>query len=214
MQLAVKCLWRGGLWLRSHVKWLYFRLLTGSYFRKLGKGTWFWGRVRFGSMNGNIAVGNDCWIGHDVFLSAGRDGEICIEDNVSLNTGCHLVAICGIHIGAHTAVGEYVSIRDQNHVFSDPEASIKEQGFSGSRIDIGRNVWIGRGVMVCPGVTIGDGAVVGANSVVTHDIEPYAVVAGCPARLLRMRTGADSATDGVVADMPQGGPTVPGREHS
>jgi acetyltransferase-like isoleucine patch superfamily enzyme len=179
--------WAFRIWLRSHVKWLYFRLLKGTYFQELGPGTWFWGRVRFGTVNGNIAVGKRCWIGHDVVLSAGRGCEIVIGDGVSLNTGCHVVAVSGIRIGANTAIGEYTSIRDQNHTFDRVDVPIKEQGFVGRSIEIGEDVWIGRGVMICPGVHIGNGAVVGANSVVTKDVEPYAVVAGCPARLIRRR---------------------------
>ncbi|MBO6162243.1 MAG: CatB-related O-acetyltransferase [Eubacterium sp.] len=52
---------------------------------------------------------------------------------------------------------------------------------------IGNDVWIGCGTIIMPGVKIGNGAVIGAGSVVTHDVEDYAVVAGCPAKLLRMR---------------------------
>ena len=52
---------------------------------------------------------------------------------------------------------------------------------------IGNDVWIGYGVTVLNGVTIGDGAVIAACSVVTKDVEPYSIVAGNPARIVRMR---------------------------
>jgi len=52
---------------------------------------------------------------------------------------------------------------------------------------IGNDVWIGTEAIILSGVRIGDGAVIGARSVVTRDIPPYAIVAGSPARLLRMR---------------------------
>lgn len=55
------------------------------------------------------------------------------------------------------------------------------------RVTIGHDVWLGHGVTVMPGVTIGNGAAVGSGAVVTHDVEPYAVMAGVPARRLRMR---------------------------
>jgi virginiamycin A acetyltransferase len=48
-------------------------------------------------------------------------------------------------------------------------------------------VWLGRNATVMPGVTIGDGAVVGAHSIVTADVPPYGMVAGNPARLIRLR---------------------------
>ena len=46
---------------------------------------------------------------------------------------------------------------------------------------------IGAGTIVLPGVTVGRGAIVGAGAVVTKDVEPFTVVAGVPARLLRRR---------------------------
>jgi len=55
-------------------------------------------------------------------------------------------------------------------------------------IVIEADAWLGAGVVVLPGVTIGRGAVVGANSVVTHDVPPLHVVAGQPARTLRVLT--------------------------
>lgn len=52
---------------------------------------------------------------------------------------------------------------------------------------VGNDVWIGQNAVILPGVHIGDGAIIGANSVVGSDVEPYTIVAGNPAKLLRMR---------------------------
>ena len=52
---------------------------------------------------------------------------------------------------------------------------------------IGNDVWIGQNAVILPGVHIGDGAIVGANSVVGSDIEPYTIVVGNPAKVLRKR---------------------------
>lgn len=57
----------------------------------------------------------------------------------------------------------------------------------GGDITVGHDVWLGTECLVLPGVTIGHGAVVGARAVVTQDVQPYAVVAGNPARLARLR---------------------------
>ncbi len=56
---------------------------------------------------------------------------------------------------------------------------------------IGNDVWIGVNSFIGSGVTVGDGAVIGAQSVVTHDVPPYAIVAGNPARLIRHRFAPD-----------------------
>jgi len=52
---------------------------------------------------------------------------------------------------------------------------------------IGNDVWIGQNAVILPGVRIGDGAIIGANSVVGSDVEPYTIVVGNPARVLRKR---------------------------
>jgi acetyltransferase-like isoleucine patch superfamily enzyme len=57
---------------------------------------------------------------------------------------------------------------------------------------LGNDVWIGHGAFILPGVTIGDGAAVAAQAVVTKDVPPYAVVAGSPARVKRLRFDDDT----------------------
>jgi virginiamycin A acetyltransferase len=61
-----------------------------------------------------------------------------------------------------------------------------EAGFRGDTI-VGNDVWFGTEAMVLPGITIGDGAIVAARAVVSRDVPPYAIVAGYPARVVRMR---------------------------
>ena len=58
--------------------------------------------------------------------------------------------------------------------------------FKGDTV-IGNDVWIGQNAVILPGVRIGDGAIIGANSAVGSDVEPYAIVAGNPAKILRKR---------------------------
>ena len=52
-------------------------------------------------------------------------------------------------------------------------------------VTIGDKAWIGLNVLILKGVTVGEGAIVGAGSVVTHDVEPWTIVAGNPARVIR-----------------------------
>jgi phosphonate metabolism protein (transferase hexapeptide repeat family) len=55
------------------------------------------------------------------------------------------------------------------------------------RTVIGHDTWLGHGCMIKPEVTIGHGAIIGSGAVVTRDVAPYTIVAGNPARLLRLR---------------------------
>ena len=107
-------------------------------------------------------------------------------------------------IGKFTAIANSVRIGAPNHPmgrasqhrftyvpeYYEASASRDRDFFAGRRGDrvmVGNDVWIGHAAILLPGVTVGDGAVIGANSVVTRDVEPNAVVAGSPARLLRYR---------------------------
>jgi acetyltransferase-like isoleucine patch superfamily enzyme len=69
-------------------------------------------------------------------------------------------------------------------------------------VRIGNNAYIGFDVMVLPGVTIGDGAVVGSRSVVWDDVEPYTIVAGNPARVVKRLTPPDADTELATPDGP------------
>jgi virginiamycin A acetyltransferase len=60
----------------------------------------------------------------------------------------------------------------------------------GGPITVGNDVWLGTECLVMPGVTIGHGAIIGARAVVTRDVPPYAMVAGNPARVMKMRFSA------------------------
>lgn len=59
---------------------------------------------------------------------------------------------------------------------------------------IGNDVWVGARATILAGVNIGTGAVVGTGSVVTHDIPPYAIVAGVPAKLIKFRFSEEIRT--------------------
>lgn len=71
------------------------------------------------------------------------------------------------------------------HAYNAPPARFDIR--SSPVISIGNDVWIGHGAYIRPGVTIGDGAVIGAMSVVLKDVPPFAIVAGNPAAVRRMR---------------------------
>ncbi|MBL4811869.1 MAG: acyltransferase [Rhodobacteraceae bacterium] len=160
------------------------RLVSPLFFRSVGKGTLFTGRVRLPLPRRNIDIGADCMIGHDVFFQTGRGSSVSIGRGCSLNTGCHIVASDKITIGDDVAIGEYVSIRDQEHRFT-PQTGVKGQGFNVAPIEIGDRVWIGRGVYIGPGSIVGAGSIVAANSVLRGQYPPNVLLAGAPAVIKR-----------------------------
>lgn len=73
-------------------------------------------------------------------------------------------------------------------------------------IKIGNDVWVGGGAIILSGVTVGNGSTIGAGSVVTHDVEPYTVVAGNPARMIRRLS--NKVTTQPLTDQEAGGSKV------
>jgi putative colanic acid biosynthesis acetyltransferase WcaF len=87
-----------------------------------------------------------------------------------------------IYLGPHATVSQYSFLCSASHDISDPHMRLIT-----APITVGAGAWVCAGAFVGPGVTIGEGAVVGARAVVTRNVEPWAVVAGNPARLIRTR---------------------------
>jgi hypothetical protein len=116
----------------------------------------------------------------------------------SITNGAQFVCDERVTVGAFSMVGWNTVVMDTRRAPSDPaarRAALERVPVSRPRrllhpcetapVRIGNNVWVGFDTMVMPGVSIGDGAVVGSRSTVWEDVEPYAVVAGNPARVIK-----------------------------
>ena|SRR5699024_886543 len=91
-------------------------------------------------------------------------------------------------IGDNVMMGPDVIIYTTNHETSNINIPMIEQGFARPKqVIIGNDVWIGSRVTILPGVRVGDGAIIGASALVTKDVEPYSVVGGNPANVLKSR---------------------------
>ena len=113
--------------------------------------------------------------------------NLTLGKGVFINMGCRFQDAGGITIGEGALIGHGTTLTTLNHAI-DPE---RRADMVAAPIVIGRKAWLGSAVTVVPGVTIGAGAIVGAGAVVTKDVPANAIVAGVPARIMRM-TGFDA----------------------
>jgi acetyltransferase-like isoleucine patch superfamily enzyme len=125
----------------------------------------------------------------DKYFGRNYTPEITIGENVSINYNCHIACTQKISIGNNVLLASQVFISDHSHGETIKEmlnmSPLDRPLYSKGPIVIEDNVWIGEGAVILSGVTVGHNAVIGANAVVTHDIEPFTVVGGIPARVLR-----------------------------
>jgi acetyltransferase-like isoleucine patch superfamily enzyme len=121
-------------------------------------------------------------------IYGGPIGEGLVMGNNS-NIGPYNYIGCSgkITIGNNVMLAPRVSIYAENHVFDNPNITIKAQGVAKSAVVIEDDCWIAANVVILAGVTIGKGSVIAAGSVVNDDIPAFSVVAGVPARVIKSR---------------------------
>jgi acetyltransferase-like isoleucine patch superfamily enzyme len=133
-----------------------------------------------------LKLGRWSWIGHGTKIRV-HEGTVEIGAKTVLGQECTISAFQHISIGCECIVADRVMLIDFDHGVTEVERPIRLQGIYKRDVNVGHNNWIGYGACFLRGVTVGDNCVVGANTVVTKDVPSNAVVAGAPARLLRMR---------------------------
>jgi galactoside O-acetyltransferase len=131
----------------------------------------------------NIEFGDKITLSKQTFMTA-DGGGIVIGNNFSSNINLHLNASVGgtIKIGENVLIGPNVVVRTANHNFSDISKPINLQGHSFADIVINDDVWVGSNCVILSGVEIGKGAIIAAGAVVRHNVAPYTIVGGVPAK--------------------------------
>jgi acetyltransferase-like isoleucine patch superfamily enzyme len=128
----------------------------------------------------NARVGERCIVGKGVFI----DFDVTIGPDSKLqNYAC---VYHGVNLGRGVFVGPHaVFTNDRRPRATDPEfAPLRDGDWEVGETTVDDGAAIGANSTILPGVRIGRWAMVGAGAVVTHDVEPYALVAGTPARRL------------------------------
>jgi acetyltransferase-like isoleucine patch superfamily enzyme len=133
-----------------------------------------------------VHLGRWSWIGHGTKIRA-HEGEVMIGAKSVIGQECTVSSFQHVSIGRECIVADRVMLIDFDHGVVEVERPIRLQGIYKRDVRVGNNVWIGYGACFLRGVTVGDNAIVGTSSVVTKDVPANAVVAGAPAKLVRMR---------------------------
>jgi acetyltransferase-like isoleucine patch superfamily enzyme len=178
-------------------------MLNHNYARLLVRWGWLklrWGRrlqtdgICFVGPGVKLEIGRDAvlrlgrwsWIGHGTKIRV-HEGEAEIGAKTVLGQECTISAFQHVSIGRECIVADRVMLIDFDHGVVETERPIRLQGIYKRDVRVGHNCWIGYGACILRGATVGDNAIIGTSTVVTKDVPDNAVVAGTPARVLRMR---------------------------
>ena len=135
---------------------------------------------------GRVEFGRFVWIGDGTKIRC-HEGVVEIGAKTVMGQECTISAYQRVRIGEQCVIADRAMFIDFDHGVVEVERPIRQQGIYKRDVEVGSNVWIGYGACILRGVRVGDNSIVGTNSVVTRDVPANAVVAGIPARVIRMR---------------------------
>lgn len=162
---------------------LWVKLFVNPFLHKKGNRSTIRKRVRIDTLPYNqFVIGEDTII-EDFSTVNNGVGDVIIGDRTII--GMSNVLIGPVKIGNDIMFAQNVVLSGLNHGYEDITTSPSKQNINTKEIIIEDEVWIGANSVVVPGVTIGKHSIVAAGSVVTKDVQPYSIVAGNPARLVK-----------------------------
>ena len=145
-----------------------FRWFGFQEYRLVRLRSWYWSRL-FAQCGERLRVYGKIVVYFPQYIRIGHRS--------SLSEGAILHGRGGITIGSHAHISSRAILNTQTLDYRSDDWPIMR-----TPIVIGDFAWVASGAMIVPGVTIGEGAIVGMGSVVTHDVPPYTVYAGNPAK--------------------------------
>ncbi len=140
-----------------------------------------------------------CWYVCSVLGIMQRDDHTFFEEKVyiagpgkvKIGIGCQInenVFIQAATIGNHVMIAPGCVLLSKNHEHSRTDIPMSLQGETEDQpVTLQNDVWLGRNVLLMPGVCIGEGSIIAAGAVVTKDVEPYSIVGGVPAKVIKKR---------------------------
>lgn len=175
------------LFVGKQVQLKYARLIT------IGNGGTIGDRCFINALSrAGIKIGNNFSLGRNSCIDCtgviSELGEsLVIGNNVGISPNAVIFVRGRVEIGDDTIIGPNLTLIAENHIFSDKDKPINTQGVTRCGVTIGKDCWIGANVTILDDVTIGDHAIVAAGAVVNKDVQPFAIVGGVPAKLIKDR---------------------------
>jgi acetyltransferase-like isoleucine patch superfamily enzyme len=189
---VIRFLSRNGMLNRHYARllWRYLwrRALTTAGRRWSSDGFLFLGRgleIQI-ARKARVHFGRFVWIGDGSKIRC-HEGIVEIGEKTVMGQECTISAYQRVRIGEQCVIADRAMFIDFDHGVVEVERPIRVQGIYKRDVEVGSNVWIGYGACILRGVRVGDNSIVGTNAVVTKDVPANAVVAGIPARVVRMR---------------------------
>jgi acetyltransferase-like isoleucine patch superfamily enzyme len=135
----------------------------------------------------NIELGNEVYVGHYTILKGYYKNKMVIGDGTWIGQQCFFHSAGGITVGHNVGIGPAVKILTSSHSLDDVTRPILRSPIEFAPVVVDDDTDIGVGAIPLPGVRVGRGVQIGAGAVVTADVPDYAVAAGVPARVVRVR---------------------------
>jgi acetyltransferase-like isoleucine patch superfamily enzyme len=136
----------------------------------------------------NVSLDEDVYVGHGAMLKGYFKNELVIGRGSWIGQSAFLHAAGGITVGSDVGIGPHACILTSVHGDPGRAHPIMSGALEFAPVVLGDGCDVGINATILPGVTVGRGAQIGAGAVVTSDVPEFAVVAGNPARVLRLRT--------------------------
>lgn len=143
----------------------------------------FFNLLRIAVLSRIIRVGKNCYFQDHIYIGNGKDIEI--GDHCHIN---EYVKLDNVKIGNYVMIARYVTFLGKIHETSAINIPMLMQGQKPVQQTIVEDdVWIGTNAIILPGLHLRKGTIIGAGAVVTKNSEPYSVMVGIPAKIVRYR---------------------------
>ena len=152
--------------------------------KKVGKNFKFGEHVKMRDP-GSVTVGDDVLLNYGVYMESSETTPVEIGSNTHFAPYC--VMYGPLKVGDNCAFAAHVVLASVGHGHSSVDIPMVKQTGTSKKITIEDDVWFGANAVCIGGVTIGKGSIIAAGAVVTKDVEPYSVMAGVPAKLIKKR---------------------------